>query len=234
MNKFTGWIKHWYRYKTDEPYIISAAIVGALALFGSILMDRKKHLYIYAIILILIALWALFRSVTFKKNFVRDFVKQHQFSEDKIGLDIGTGTGYALIKLARDTQLGKVYGVEDKYQYTIRRLEKNAVLERVKNKIELTTADINKIPFEDRSIDVVTAISANGNQLSTPKKAIVQSISYEMKRVLMPSGVMFMVNTPAMIKKYAAAFEKSGFEVTYMHRRFERFFFIRAIVVKYK
>lgn len=234
MNKFTGWIKHWYRYKTDEPYIISAAIVGALALFGSILMDRKKHLYIYAIILILIALWALFRSVTFKKNFVRDFVKQHQFSEDKIGLDIGTGTGYALIKLARDTQLGKVYGVEDKYQYTIRRLEKNAVLERVKNKIELTTADINKIPFEDRSIDVVTAISASGNQLSTPKKAIVQSISYEMKRVLMPSGVMFMVNTPAMIKKYAAAFEKSGFEVTYMHRRFERFFFIRAIVVKYK
>lgn len=234
MNKFIGWVKHWYRYKTDEPYIISAAIVGALAMFGSILMDRKKHLYIYAIILLLIALWALFRSVTFKKNFVRDFVKQSQFNSNQVGLDIGTGTGYALIKLARDTSLGKVYGVEDKYQYTIRRLEKNASLEGVKDKIELTTADINKIPFEDRSIDVVTAISANGNQLSTPKKAIVQSISYEMKRVLRPSGVMFMVNTPSMIKKYATDFEKSGFEVTYMHRRFERFFFIRAIVVKAK
>lgn len=234
MNKFTGWVKHWYRYKTDEPYIISAAIVGALAMFGSILMDRKKHLYIYAIILVLIALWALFRSVTFKKNFVRDFIKQSHFNPNQVGLDIGTGTGYALIKLARDTDLEKVYGVEDKYQYTVRRLEKNAVLEKVKNKIEITTADINKIPFEDRSVDVVTAISANGNQFSTPKKAIIQSISYEMKRVLKPSGVMFMVNTPAMIKKYAATFEKSGFEVTYMHRRFERFFFIRSIIVKYK
>ncbi|CAI2651386.1 2-methoxy-6-polyprenyl-1,4-benzoquinolmethylase, mitochondrial [Apilactobacillus kunkeei] len=234
MKKFTGWVKHWYRYKTDEPYIIAAAIIGALSLLGSIALDHKKRFYMYVVILILIAIWALFRSVTFKKNFVRQFVEESDFEESDKGMDLGTGTGYALIKLARDTKINKAYGVEDKYQYTIKRLEKNAYLENVKDRIEITTADIENLPFDDKTFDVITAISANGNQLSTPKKSVYKDIAYEMARVITDKGTIFMVNTPRMTKKYAIEFENRGFHVEYMHRKFERFFFLRAIKVTKK
>ncbi|MCL8495954.1 class I SAM-dependent methyltransferase [Apilactobacillus sp. F1] len=234
MKKITGWVKHWYRYKTDEPYIIAAAIIGALCLLGSISLDHKKRFYMYVLILILIAIWALFRSVTFKKNFVRQFVDENKFEGKNKGLDLGTGTGYALIKLARDTKLNKVYGVEDKYQYTIKRLEKNAYLENVKDRIEITTADIENLPFDDNEFDAITAISANGNQLSTPKRAVYKDIAFEIARVIADKGIIFMVNTPRMTKKYAAEFENKGLKVEYMHRRFERFFFLRAIKVTNK
>lgn len=234
MKKITGWVKHWYRYKTDEPYIIAAAIIGALCLLGSISLDHKKRFYMYVVILILIAIWALFRSVTFKKNFIRQFVEENKFEGKDKGLDLGTGTGYALIKLARDTKLNKVSGVEDKYQYTIKRLEKNAYLENVKERIEITTADIKKLPFDDKEFDVITAISANGSQLSTPKKSVCKDIAFEIVRVISDKGTIFMVNTPRMTKKYASEFENRGLKVEYMHRRFERFFFLRAIIVTNK
>lgn len=234
MKTFTGWVKHWYRYKTDEPYIIAAAIIGALGLLGSIVLDHKKRFYLYVIILILIAIWALFRSVTFKKNFVRQFISENKFEGMDKGVDLGTGTGYVLIKLARDTNLSKVNGVEDKYQYSIKRLEKNAYLENVKDRIEITTADIEKLPFEDNEFDVVTGISANGNQFSTPKKSVYKDIALEMVRILSQKGTIFMVNTPRMTKKYVSEFENKGLNVEYMHRRFERFFCLRAIKVTRK
>lgn len=232
MNKFTGWVKHWYRYKTDEPYIIASALIGAICLYASIMKDHKHHLLIYVLVLILIALWSLFRSVTFKKNYVRKFVKEHAFTNQQNGIDLGTGTGYGLIKLARDTEIGKVCGVEDKYQYTVQRLEKNATLERVRSKMNITTADIQNIPYEDKEFDVAMGISANGNQLSTPKKAVYQQIASELDRVVKQDGIIFMVNTPRMTKKYANEFAKHGRHVEYMHRRFEKFFNLRAIVVK--
>ncbi|TPR39867.1 class I SAM-dependent methyltransferase [Apilactobacillus micheneri] len=234
MNKIINWVKHWYRYKTDEPYIIALSFIGAFCLYGSIYFDHKNKSMIYVLILILLGLWTLLRTVTFKKNYINQFVDNHDFTASSKGLDLGTGTGYALIKMAKDNHLAEVDGVEDVYQYSIQRLEKNSTLEDVKEKVQLKAHDITSIPYDDNSFDVATAIHGRDDQLSNRKKSVYQPISKELNRVVKPGGVIFMLNTPGMIKRFKKDFEAKGASVKYMHRRFELFFNVRAIVITVK
>jgi ubiquinone/menaquinone biosynthesis C-methylase UbiE len=234
MNKIINWFKHWYRYKSDEPYIITVAIIGAFCLYGSIVMDHKKRFTVYVIILILIALWALFRSVTVKKNLVRKFMMTHNFAGQTQGLDLGTGTGYALVKLAHDTSVQHVTGVEDRYQYTISRLEKNTILAGVHDQVTFADADIQSLPYDENQFAVVTAVSANGNQLSTPKKSVYKSIANEMNRVVQPDGTIFMVNTPFMLRKYAREFKNQGNHVQFISNRIAWCFNLSSMVVTIK
>ncbi|UQS84894.1 class I SAM-dependent methyltransferase [Apilactobacillus apisilvae] len=234
MKKFTNWIKHWYRYKTDEPYIIALSLIAAFCLYGSTTLDHKRGLTIYVILLILIALWSIFRTVTFKKIYINKFINNQKFDEKSQGLDLGTGTGYALIQLAKDNNIEKAYGVEDIYQYSIQRLEKNAVLENVKDKIELKDSDITQIPYQDSQFNVATAIHGRDDQLSNHSKSIYLLITNELNRVVKSGGKIFMLNTPGMIKRYKKEFERQGDNVQWMHVRFEKFFNLRAIIVKMK
>jgi len=89
-------------------------------------------------------------------------------NEDSIVLDAGTGTGETLRSLLSVASPSKVYGVEGS------RAMMRVALGKVRDpRVRFLRADLQRLPFPDRSFDVVLSAWAIGMQVD-PKKAVTE------------------------------------------------------------
>ena len=99
-------------------------------------------------------------------------------------LEIGFGTGHALVKMAELVgEEGKVYAVDissGMTEVSKRRLRKAGLLDRV----ELYCGDASKLPYEDNKFDAVF-MSFTLELFDTPE---IPKVLGEVKRVLKPGG----------------------------------------------
>jgi SAM-dependent methyltransferase len=130
---------------------------------------------------------------------------------DEQVLDVGCGRGLMLIGAAKRLTTGKAIGI-DKWQeedLANNRPEgtlDNARLENVADRVEVKTADMRTLPFEDSTFDVVVSCSAIHNIYSKPERG--KAIS-EIARVLRPGG-QALIDDIRHLREYAAAFSQSG------------------------
>jgi arsenite methyltransferase len=108
---------------------------------------------------------------------------------DETLLDLGCGRGAVLLAAAKLLPKGRAIGVDiwraDQTDNSQQNTLRNAELEGVADRVEVRTADITDLPFDDNSVDVVVS-SLVVHNISDPA-ARTKAIS-EAARVLRPGG----------------------------------------------
>jgi ubiquinone/menaquinone biosynthesis C-methylase UbiE len=114
-------------------------------------------------------------------------------------LDLGCGRGAVLLMAAQHLTTGRAVGVDlwrtsDQSGNSADATRRNAVAEGVADRVELHTADLSALPFEDSSFDVVLSSLAihNISGRAGREKAIGEAV-----RVLRPGGRLVIADIRA-------------------------------------
>lgn len=112
--------------------------------------------------------------------------------EGETVLEIGFGSGYSLVEIARSAgETGRVYGIDvtpEMVKSARKRLEQEGLAERV----ELYEGDAREMPYEDNQFDAVY-IAATLELFDTPD---IPRVLTEIKRVLKPGGRLGVISMP--------------------------------------
>ncbi len=144
--------------------------------------------------------------------------------EGEAVLEIGFGTGYCLVEIARCVgATGKAYGIDvtpEMVELAKKRLEKEGLAERV----ELCEGDAREMRYENRRFDVVYMAAAL-ELFDTPD---IPKVLAEIKRVIRPTGRLGVISMP-----------KEGHENSiilrfyeWIHKAFPRYASCRPIYVE--
>ncbi|HEX4587825.1 MAG TPA: methyltransferase domain-containing protein [Mycobacterium sp.] len=114
---------------------------------------------------------------------------------DETVLDLGCGRGAVLLATAKLLPDGRAIGVDiwraDQTDNSQQNTLRNAELEGVADRVEVRTADITDLPYEDNSVDVIVSSLVVHNIESSAARA--QAIS-EAARVLRPGGRLVLAD----------------------------------------
>ena len=144
--------------------------------------------------------------------------------EGETVLEIGFGTGYSLVKLAKSVgETGKAYGIDvtpEMVELAKERIEKEGLAERV----ELCEGDAREMPYENNQFDAVY-MAATLELFDTPD---IPRVLTEIKRVLKPTGRLGVISMPR------AGHEDSRILRFYewIHRTFPKYASCRPIYVE--
>jgi SAM-dependent methyltransferase len=121
-------------------------------------------------------------------------------------LDLGCGRGAVLIEAAGRLPAGRAVGVDlwcgkDQSGNQPSATLANAAAAGVAERVEVQTADITALPFEDGSFDVVTSALVIHNIPSDKQRYRALD---EAMRVLRPGGQLLIADISTMARKYAA------------------------------
>ncbi len=106
--------------------------------------------------------------------------------DDDVLVDVGCGSGLNVKRLHEKSSKAKTYGVDYSPTSVKKATEKNQELVD-SGCIEIIEADVQQLPFDDESVDVVTAFSTI---FFWPN---IVDCFREVKRVLKPNGKFYMV-----------------------------------------
>jgi ubiquinone/menaquinone biosynthesis C-methylase UbiE len=125
-------------------------------------------------------------------------------------LDIGCGRGAVLILAAQRLTTGRAIGVDlwrkqDQSGNAADATKRNAVAEGVADRVELHTADMTALPFENASFDViVSSIAIHNVNRAGREKTIKEAV-----RVLRPGGRLMIADFLAT-RQYLARLKELG------------------------
>jgi ubiquinone/menaquinone biosynthesis C-methylase UbiE len=157
----------------------------------------------------------------FEKKLRDRGLKLLDVQQGDVVLEIGFGTGFTLVELAKTVgEAGRIYGMDVTPQMVHlagERLKKN----RVEKNVELSEADARNMPYKDNVFDAII-MSSVLELFDTPD---IPKVLAEIKRVLKPNGKL------AVISMSKENHENSKFLKFYewMHRRFPRYASCRPI-----
>jgi SAM-dependent methyltransferase len=157
---------------------------------------------------------------------------EHDWRGDETVLDIGCGPGLLLIGAAKRLTSGKAIGVdiwqrEDESGNHPDRTWANARAEGVAERIELRTADMRELPFEDASVDVVVSSLALHNIYDPAGRAAAVR---EIARVLRPGGQALILDFQRTDEYMATLGELGWRDVRRSGLRFQMFPPVRWVV----
>jgi arsenite methyltransferase len=130
-------------------------------------------------------------------------------------LDIGCGRGAVLLMAAQRLPRGRAVGVDmwsatDQSGNAEQVTRQNAALEGVADRVELHTADMRQLPFDDDSFDVVVSSLAIHNVSGAGERARALC---EAARVLKKGGKMAIADI-RYTRAYAQELEARGLKIT--------------------
>ena len=130
---------------------------------------------------------------------------------DERVLDVGCGRGLVLVGAAQRATGGRAVGIdiwqaEDLSDNRAVVPMKNAELEGVRARVSVHTADMRRMPFADRSFDVVVSRAAIHNLYSARDRAAAVR---EIARVLRPGGRALIADIRHH-REYARTFTENG------------------------
>jgi ubiquinone/menaquinone biosynthesis C-methylase UbiE len=148
--------------------------------------------------LFILAILGFYLYTTLRGKFVvwAKLLDQLNLRGDERILDLGCGRGAVLLMAAQHLTTGRAVGVDlwrkvDQSGNSAQATQRNAVAEGVADRVELHTADMMALPFEDNSFDVVLSSLAihNISGRSGREKAISEAV-----RVLRPGGRLMIAD----------------------------------------
>ena len=160
------------------------------------------------------AIWMLYDSKIGKVRDREQLLDQIPWRGDERVLDVGCGRGLMLIGAAKRLTTGLATGIdiwqaEDLSGNRPEGTLENAEREGVRERVEVKTADMRKLPFDDATFDVVVSCAAIHNLYEAGDRA--QAIR-EIARVLKPGG-RAVIDDIRHFAEYARVFGAEGFAV---------------------
>lgn len=202
-------------YGVDAPYVLfglaGGAIAAALVVIIALLAFKALLLGIAIMAVLLAFSAASFLWTTRRGKFAvwSELLDALAMRGDERLLDVGCGRGAVLLLAAKHLPRGRAVGVDlwsakDQSGNGERAALRNAMLEGVQERIELQTADMRKLPFPDRSFDIVTSSLAIHNIGGAEGRE--QALA-EILRVLKPGGTALIadIGHTAAYKRYLTA-----------------------------
>lgn len=143
-----------------------------------------------------------------------ELLASHPWRGDERVLDVGCGRGAVLTLAAARVPQGSAIGVDlwstkDQSGNAAEVTLRNAELEGVRDRVEIRTGDMRKLPCEDASFDVIVSSMAIHNVPDASGRA--QALD-EIARVLKPDGVALIADI-SRSAEYVAHWQSRGLEV---------------------
>jgi len=141
-------------------------------------------------------------AATFQRNSITRGLNIAEVRDGDLVLEVGFGTGEALVELARKVGGGKVYGLD----ISPKALEKaRALLARnsLLSKVQLNLGDARRLPYDNDFFDVLFS-SYVLDLLESEHIPIVLS---EFKRVMKPGGKVVLVNMSRYREDYGTTYD---------------------------
>ena len=186
-------------YGIDAPY--APAFMALLAAMEFTLAIISKNAWLLLAVLFILAILGLSLHDTLRGKFVvwAQLLDGLNLRGDERILDMGCGRGAVLLMAAQYLTTGRAVGVDlwrrgDQSGNSSEAARRNAVAEGVADRVELRTADMTALPFEDDSFDVVVSSFAIHNISGRVgrNKAIDEAV-----RVLRPGGRLMIADVRA-------------------------------------
>jgi ubiquinone/menaquinone biosynthesis C-methylase UbiE len=186
-----------------------------------------------AILLGAAALWMLLNAGVFlhatragKFAVWAELLDRLELKGDERLLDIGCGRGAVLLMAAQRLPGGRAVGVDhwskvDQSGNSEQVTRQNAVLEGVAERVELHTADMRQLPFQDASFDVVVSSLAIHNVHGVGERARALR---EAARVLRKGGKLAIADI-RHTRAYACELASCGLQITEQRSLGPRFWF---------
>lgn len=200
-------------YGIDAP--IAPILLGGLAILYLVqAIFTGKPIFWFALGCVL-AGEAFYLHGTLRGKFVvwADLLEQLNLHGDERILDLGCGRGAVLLLAAQHLTTGRAVGVDlwrsvDQSGNSAEATRRNAVAEGVADRVELHTADMTALPFEENSFDVVVSSLAihNIRGRAGRDKAISEAV-----RVLRPGGQLLILDVRST-SQYQAQLSKLGMQ----------------------
>ena len=198
-------------YGIDAPFApvfmaFLAALEFALAAISHRVLPLLAGLFILAIL-------GFYLYTTLRGKFVvwAELLDQLNLRGDERILDLGCGRGAVLLMAAQHLTTGRAVGVDlwrsvDQSGNSAEATRRNAVAEGVADRVELHTADMSALPFEDDSFDLIVSNFAihNISGRAGREKAIDEAV-----RVLRPGGRLMIADVRAT-RQYPAQLARLG------------------------
>jgi SAM-dependent methyltransferase len=180
------------------PYRISVVALGMSALW----LFLNAGIFVYTTRAGKFAVWA-------------ELLDQLELKGDERLLDIGCGRGAVLLMAAQHLPSGRAVGVDvwsakDQSGNSEQVTRRNAALEGVADRVELHTADMRKLPFDDCSFDVVVSSLAIHNVPGAGDRARAVC---EAARVLKKGGKLAIADI-RHTRAYGRELEARGLKIT--------------------
>ena len=236
-----------YLYGIDALTVVRNLIFFSLfPLLGAFLLSFIPHpvwswigvsyFILVTISLLIVCLWMVYSSIILKPRILTELVRSLHLTGSEQVLDIGCGTGLFTIMIAKRLTTGKAHGIDlwDSKDQSGNKLEKTLVnlrLERVKDKVEIQTANMCSLPYPSQTFDKVVSSLAIHN---APNKLEREKALSEILRVLKPGGTFILIDLH-FGKQYARYFNQTGISSAFCSKPF--FFYcppIRVVTGKKK
>ncbi len=137
------------------------------------------------------------------QNQIRDVVLEKlQWDGKGKALDIGTGSGYLAIQMAKPSPHSEVIGIDywgKTWNYSQQICEKNAKIEGVRERTRFQRASASSLPFETGELDAIVSNLVFHNIMSVKDKS---ELFKEALRVLKKGGVFSIQDTIKNEKRY--------------------------------
>jgi cyclopropane fatty-acyl-phospholipid synthase-like methyltransferase len=182
----------------STPHVVSIVASGA----GALWLFLNAGVYIHTTRVGKFAVWA-------------DLLDRLELSGDERLLDIGCGRGAVLLMAAHRLPRGRAVGVDiwstmDQSGNAEHVTRQNAELEGVSERVELHSADMRELPFDDGSFDVVVSSLAIHNVSGADERA---KALREAARVLKKDGKLAIADI-RYTRAYARELEACGLKIT--------------------
>lgn len=184
------------RYGIDAPYAPAMMIAAAVICIGLIVFAHIFQLWITVAILLGMAGVYLHTTRRGKFQVWRNLLAGAAIRGDERVLDLGCGRGAVLLMAAEYLPRGQAVGVDiwsnkDQSGNAMATTQQNALAEGVAERVELHTADMRQLPFENDSFDLIVSSVAihNINHQVGRDQAIDEAW-----RVLRPGGRLLIAD----------------------------------------
>ena len=183
-------------YGIDAPYAPLMMIGGAVACIGLIVIAHMPQFWLTAVILLMLA--SIYLHTTLRGKFIvwQGLLDGIAMRGDERLLDLGCGRGAVLLMAAEHLPRGSAVGIDiwsskDQSGNAMATTRANASAEGVADRVELRTADMRQLPFDDDSFDVIVSNVAihNISARADRDKAIEEAW-----RVLRPGGRLLIAD----------------------------------------
>jgi SAM-dependent methyltransferase len=198
-------------YGIDAPYAPAfIAILVVIYLVLAIISGRPMFLLAALFILAILGFY-LHGTLRGKFHLWAELLDSLNLRGDERILDMGCGRGAVLLMAAQHLTTGRAVGLDlwrtiDQSGNSAEATQRNAIAERVADRVELHTGNMTALPFEDNSFDVILSSLAihNISGRAGREKAISEAV-----RVLRPGGRLLIVGVRGT-RQYRAQLAKLG------------------------